>query len=119
MAAIALAVLGLGGCISFDEGETAEQKTLDVFEREAMPVFRKSCIQCHAGRDRTIGFLAGQTPTEIRHRILASGVVNLDQVQDSLLFYKGAHEGPAMYVDQAVALLDWIKAEQALRDMGL
>ena len=112
----AIALVLLAGCISFDEGQTPDERTLEQFSRTVLPSLQQQCAACHVGPN---DFLAGTTPAEVRQSLLDSDVVDLEQPTVSRLWLKGLHTGPAMNVHDVVLILDWLRAEQALRNPSL
>ena len=79
----------MGCTLSFERGDCPEGKTCGVqedpaeraFTEHALPVLQAACMACHNGATAPeIGFLAGDSPAEIRETILASGVEPGDRI---------------------------------------
>jgi mono/diheme cytochrome c family protein len=108
----------LGGCIEYGDFDPASDDPLTPAQRawleQALPVFQAECSACHGTTQiDTIGFLAGDTPWEIRENLVASGVISVESPTASRLFTKGVHTGPAMSAADVAAILAWLDAEHA------
>jgi len=116
-AAIALVALATG-CMSPINGAdgdgtlTPQQLAAQTaFESNVLPVMNGFCGSCHASM-ANVDFMKAQP--DVHTRMLTwPKLINLDTPASSLLLNKGAHSGPALTSDQAAAILDWIKLEQA------
>lgn len=94
---------------------SAETPNIEDWLNQVYPALQTAgCFACHAGNESSApAFLAGDTPLEARESLLASGLINLTDPAESLLFLKGAHEGPAFPSDTLIVLSNWIAAEAA------
>ena len=104
-------------CRSVDTQESCaaeEDPAQRAFDEHALPVLLAMCAACHDGASAPeIGFLAGQTPAEIRDTLLASGIVDVATPTMSRILTKGVHSGPYLSAQQVSEILLWLEAEQA------
>ncbi|HEY5923973.1 MAG TPA: hypothetical protein VIV11_19975 [Kofleriaceae bacterium] len=116
MRAAILLVLLAACVIETDEDTTPEPTYAEkAWLVEALPVFEASCMACHWNTTDTVGFLAGDTPWEIRQSLLDSGVVNVATPVSSRVLTKGAHTGPALLAVETSKILFWLVAERDAR----
>jgi hypothetical protein len=118
----ALFAILLAGCVTdndgghslpppFDPPLTEEQQA---WVDHALPVLQAACVQCHADKTSELGFLAGDTPLEIRDTFITSGVIDFNAPPgSSRIFTKGVHQGPALSATEASELLEWFMVERA------
>lgn len=123
-----LVMITLVGCTGLIDdggpgGLTAEQiKARDLWSAKALPRINENCTVCHNGSRMNIDFVIGANEDAMREGLLAytPTVVNIDAPQSSRLLTKGIHEGPALQVEQASDILEWIQAEkEAVPDAGV
>ena len=123
---VVFAMAFTAGCTSLPDGDatcvnvetqqpcgTPQDPAQRAFDDHALPVLEAACMVCHNGGQAEIGFLAGDTPEEIRATILASGIVDVSTPTNSRLLTKGVHTGPYLSAQQASDILQWLTAEQA------
>ncbi|MDB4956344.1 MAG: hypothetical protein JWO36_3913 [Myxococcales bacterium] len=99
----------------------AQQKAQKAWTEKALPAFKAAtCTMCHDGSMPDIGYLVGTSDLLIRDTAIAflPQVVNLSAPQSSRVLNKGVHTGPALLVNQATDILDWITAERDARPPG-
>jgi hypothetical protein len=95
----------------FDPPLTEEQQA---WVDHALPVLQAACVHCHADKNSSIGFLAGDTPLEIRETFIASGVIDFNaEPSSSRIFTKGVHQGPSLSAQELSELLEWFQIERA------
>jgi mono/diheme cytochrome c family protein len=110
---ICMVIAVVAGCVSESDDRPRERTYAEqAWLAEALPVFKAYCIVCHWGSGDTPSFLAGDMPAEIRHTVLASGVVNLAEPESSRVLVKGAHSGPRLFDREARKILHWLQAER-------
>src|SRR5690349_6588675 len=100
---------GCGAAIDDGPGVAPEDPAMRAFREHALPVFQMNCTVCHDGSTQGApGFLAGDTPEEIRQTLLASGVISILENYKSPMFTKGPHAGPALSAAQVSEILVWL-----------
>jgi hypothetical protein len=103
---------GAGGSGSSGGADMA----LDVaamFDAEIAPMMTASCGVCHAAVGPTNAPVFMAPTPDILTNVLAFGGLIGDVPEDSMLYTKGNHEGPAFTPAQLVTLHDWIVAYNA------
>src|SRR5262245_51441488 len=94
----ALVAILLAGCVTDNDGGHSLPPPFDpplteqqqAWVDHALPVLQAACVQCHSDKTNSIGFLAGDTPLEIRENFIASGVINFNSDPNgSRIFTKG------------------------------
>ena len=87
--------------------------TTAMFNAEIAPMMTASCGVCHAAAGPTNAPVFMAPTPDILTNVLAFGGLIGDVPEDSMLYTKGNHEGPAFTPTQLVTLHDWIVAYNA------